>query len=83
MTEINRKTETKPAQKVSLVIAYISYFAAIMMLLLAIYNGFTIGTDNPIFASFAASVVFFVGAGVVLHVIGAVNLPNLKIDKNN
>ena len=73
----------KPAQKASLILAYASYLAALVMLLLAIYRGFTIGTDNPIFASFAASVVFFVGAGVVLHVMGAVNLPSLKINKNH
>jgi hypothetical protein len=69
----------KPAQTISLVTAYISYALAAASLLIATYKAYTIGTNNPIFASFAASVVFFVGAGIVLHVIGAVNLPDLRI----
>ncbi|MCG8427297.1 MAG: hypothetical protein MI754_08085 [Chromatiales bacterium] len=73
----------RTGQKISLIIGFISYFAAFITFLAALYKGYTIGTENPIFASLAASVVFFVGAGVVLHVIGAVSLPNLKIPKND
>ncbi len=73
----------KPAQKVSLAVAYICYVAAVITLFSAGYRGYTVGTDNPIFASLAASVVFFVGCGIVLHVMGAVSLPDLKIDTRN
>ena len=83
MTDQIQKNPRKPFQKVSLTAAYISYFCGFVCLVLAAYNGATIGTENPIFASFAASIVFFVGAGIVLHVMGAVNLPNLSLDKDN
>ena len=71
----------KPAQKVSLIAAYFCYAAAFVTLLAAGYQGSTIGTENPIFASLAATVVFFIGSGIVLHVMGAVSLPDLRIDK--
>ncbi|RLJ18023.1 hemerythrin family protein [bacterium endosymbiont of Escarpia laminata] len=70
----------KPAQKVSLAVAYICYVTAVIMLFFAGYRAYAVGTDNPIFASFAASVFFFVSCGIVLHVMGTVSLPNLKID---
>ena len=73
----------KTSQKISLVIAYLCYLAAGLTFLAAIVRGITVGTENPIFASMAASVVFFIGCGVVLHVIGVVNLPNLKIEQKN
>ncbi|KRT53912.1 hemerythrin family protein [endosymbiont of Ridgeia piscesae] len=73
----------KPAQKISLVSAYICYLLALVTLLAAGYQGMTIGTDNPIFASLGATIVFFVGAGVVLHVMGAVNLPDLRVQKDD
>ncbi|MEN8179431.1 MAG: hemerythrin family protein [Pseudomonadota bacterium] len=72
----------KRSQKVSLAIAYLCYIAALLSLLTAIYRGTTLGTEDPIFASLVASVVFFIGCGIVLHVIGAVDLPDLKIDQN-
>ncbi|MBL3526267.1 MAG: hemerythrin family protein [gamma proteobacterium endosymbiont of Lamellibrachia anaximandri] len=70
----------KPAQKVSLVVAYICYVVAVITLFAAGYRAYTVGTDNPIFASLAASVFFFVCCGIVLQVIGSVSLPDLKID---
>lgn len=36
-----------------------------------------LGGDHPIIASLGASVVFFIGAGIVLHVIGRARLPEL------
>jgi hypothetical protein len=36
-----------------------------------------LGGDHPVIASLGACVVFFVGAGIVLHVIGRANLPPL------
>ncbi len=73
----------KRSQKVSLAIGYLCYAAALISLLSAIYRAVTVGSENPIFASLAASVVFFIGCGIVLHVIGTVNLPDLKIERKN
>ncbi|MCU7802217.1 MAG: hemerythrin family protein [Candidatus Thiodiazotropha sp. (ex Lucinoma annulata)] len=68
----------RPIQKVLIVIAVISYLAAIACGVAAFYFGK--GTFDPITASLMASVVFFVGVGVVLHVISNTDLPNLKIE---
>jgi hypothetical protein len=45
------------------------------------YWAATYSTSSPIFSSLAASVVFFGGCGVVLHVIGSADLPDLRIDR--
>lgn len=37
-----------------------------------------LGREHPVIASLAASIVFFIGGGIVLHVIGRVDLPNLR-----
>lgn len=37
-----------------------------------------LGLEHPVIASLAASIVFFIGGGVVLHVIGRVDLPDLR-----
>ncbi len=71
--------QTSKAQKVSFFVAIVSYIAAFSCILGTIYYYTEIGGENPIVASFAAAVVFFVGAGIVLHVIGRVDLPDLKI----
>lgn len=67
-------------QKISFFIAIICYLAAVASLIATFYWGGEIGTNHPVVASFGASVVFFICVGIVLHVIGRVNLPNLKID---
>ncbi|MCM8882093.1 MAG: hemerythrin family protein [Candidatus Thiodiazotropha sp.] len=69
----------RPIQKVLVVIAVISYLTAIACGVAAFYFGK--GTFDPITASLMASVVFFVGVGIVLHVIGNTDLPNLKIEQ--
>ncbi|WP_260291071.1 hemerythrin family protein [Sedimenticola hydrogenitrophicus] len=71
--------QTSRAQKVSFFVAILSYIAAIGSLFGTIYYAAELGGDHPVAASFGAAVVFFVGAGIVLHVIGRVDLPNLKI----
>ena len=71
----------KPAQKVSLIFAYICYGIGCITLIIAGYQGTMLGTNNPVFASLAASVVFFIGCGIVLHVMGVVSLPDFKINK--
>jgi hypothetical protein len=37
-----------------------------------------LGAQHPVIASLAASIVFFVGSGIVLYVIGRVDLPELR-----
>lgn len=71
--------QTSKPQKVSFFIAILSYVAAIGCLVAAVYYSGVLGGDHPVAASFGAAVVFFIGAGIVLHVIGRVDLPNLKI----
>ena len=68
----------KPFQKVAMIIAIISYIAAAACGVAAgVLGG---GLGDPVTGSFMASVVFFAGAGIVLHVIGSVNLPSFKVD---
>ncbi len=69
------------SQKVSLAIAYLCYFTALLALLSAGYQVTLARTQDPIFASLLAAVVFFIGCGIVFQVIGNVNLPDLKIDE--
>lgn len=71
--------QTSKAQKVSFTIAIISYLTAIGSIAGALYYSGELGSDHPITASFMASVVFFIGAGIVLHVIGRVDIPDLSM----
>ncbi|MGD2053680.1 MAG: hemerythrin family protein [Gammaproteobacteria bacterium] len=66
-------------QKVLMATAVISYIAAIGCGIAAGY--LSDGSANPVVASMMASVVFFVGVGIVLHVIGSANLPSLKVGR--
>lgn len=67
------------AQKVSFIVAIMSYIAAIGCVAGAIYYSGELGGDHPITASFMAAVVFFIGTGIVLHVIGRVDIPDLSM----
>ena len=71
--------QRKIIQKLLMGIAIISYVAAIVCAVVAAY--LSDGTANPQVASFMASVVFFAGVGIVLHVISSTNLPSLKIER--
>jgi tetrahydromethanopterin S-methyltransferase subunit D len=67
-------------QKVSLVSAAISFvlaFASGVMLYLRLQS---VGSDNPISASFMASTFFFICVGVVLTFIGKADIPSFKFD---
>lgn len=59
--------------------AIISYVAAVGSIFASVYFSGELGSDHPVVASFAASVVFFLGVGIVLHVIGRVDIPDLRI----
>lgn len=75
--------QTSKAQKVSFFIAIISYIAAVGCFFASFYYSGELGGDHPVVASYGAAVVFFVGVGIVLHVIGRVDLPDLKINSNS
>jgi hypothetical protein len=66
-------------QKVLMGFAVVSYIVAIGLGIAAGYM--SDGTANPVVASMMASVVFFAGVGIVLHVIGSSSLPSLKVGR--
>lgn len=66
-------------QKISFAAALLFYMAAIACLVAAFYYAGQLGSESPVVAAFSASIVFFIGAGIVLHVIGKANLPDLRI----
>jgi hypothetical protein len=71
--------ERRKFQKVLMGVAVISYISSIVCAMAAAY--FSDGTQNPVVASMMASVVFFAGVGIVLHVISSTNLPSLKVER--
>ena len=79
MSHERLKKSDRPAQRISRLVAWLCYGAAILTLLAAGYRALTLGTDNPVFASLAATVVFLLCCGGVLQVMGTVDLPDLKI----
>ena len=70
-------------QKISLAAAYLCYGLALACLATLGLWVRDLGGDHPVIASLGATVVFFVGAGVVLHVMGRANLPNLSFDRDD
>ena len=72
--------EQTPLQKILVVLAWISYTLAIACGVAAALKWEGASWD-PMVASLMASVVFFLGAGIVVHVIGRTRLPDLKVDR--
>lgn len=68
-------------QRVSVVFAYIFYVAALACVGAVAWFTWKQGGNSPAVAAFAASVVFFIGAGIVLHVMGKADLPDLRVDR--
>ncbi|OOZ40997.1 hypothetical protein BOW53_05600 [Solemya pervernicosa gill symbiont] len=66
-------------QQAVVITAYINYLLAIGCMVLSYVKYQEHGSEHPVTAAFMASVVFFVGVGIVLHVIGRTNLPSLKV----
>ena len=66
-------------QKIAFVIAILCYIAAVACVAATLYYHGQLGSDDPIVASLGASVVFFTGVGIVLHVIGRADIPDLRI----
>lgn|GEM_PF-1870768 len=72
-------TERKLGQRITLGVAFFSYFCAVICGGVMFYYGME-STTTPIFASLMASTVFFGCVGIVLHVLGSGSLPSLKVD---
>lgn len=66
-------------QKISFALAVLSYLMSVSCAVATVYWHGLAGSNSPVVASFGASVVFFLGVGIVLHVIGRANLPDLRI----
>jgi hypothetical protein len=65
-------------QRIAYGVALGAYLCATLCLAaLFIWHG-ELGSEHPVIASLGASLVFFVGVGIVLHVIGRANLPSLR-----
>ncbi|HFD81182.1 MAG TPA: hemerythrin family protein [Gammaproteobacteria bacterium] len=71
----------KTWQKISFGFALLSYLAALACAAAMLFIGHRNGSNDPAAAAFAASIVFFIGAGVVLQVFARTNLPNLRIER--
>ena len=66
-------------QKIIFVIAIFCYVMAVGCGVTSFYLSMDTATNDPVVAAFAASVVFFVGSGVVLHMMARTDLPSLKV----
>jgi hypothetical protein len=64
-------------QRVAYGAALAFYLGAVLSLAILLAQIGDLGGEHPIIASLGASVVFFIGGGIVLHVIGRANLPSL------
>lgn len=80
MSPIHPSVQSAPrgwGQQIAFGTALLSYLGAVASLAALFLWLDHLGGDHPVIASLAACVVFFVGAGIVLHVIGRANLPQL------
>ncbi|WP_419617819.1 hemerythrin family protein [Thiolapillus sp.] len=66
-------------QKISVVFAFIFYIAAVVSVSAVAYFYIQHGGNHPAVAAWSAAIVFFVGGGVVLHVMGKVDIPDFRI----
>ncbi len=69
----------RKAQRVSLAFAYLFYVLALACVGAVAWFTHLYGGNHPAVAAFSASVVFFIGGGIVLQVMGKADLPDLKI----
>lgn len=66
-------------QKISFGLALLSYLAAFLSSVSFFYFRGELGGDDPVVASLGSTIVFFIGVGIVLHVMGRVDLPSLSL----
>ncbi|WP_456406582.1 hemerythrin family protein [Thiolapillus sp.] len=76
MSEQRKQNKT---QKVAVVFAFIFYIAAVLSVSAVAYFYNQLGGDHPAVAAWAAAIVFFIGGGVVLHVMGKADIPDFRI----
>jgi len=69
-------------QKASLVAAVVSFLLALTSGVMLYLRSESVGSGDPISASFMASTFFFICVGGVLTVIGTTDLPSFKIDNS-
>jgi hypothetical protein len=67
-------------QKISFYMALLSYLGAVASVVSFFYFRGELGGDDPVVASLGSTTVFFIGVGIVLHVIGRVDLPSLSLN---
>ena len=67
-------------QKISLVSAVVSFVLALTSAVMLYFRLESVGSDNPVSASFMAATFFFICVGVVLTIIGKADIPSFKID---
>lgn len=67
------------SQRIAFVVAILCYITAVGCIGATAYYGNQLGGESPIVAAFSASIVFFAACGIVLHVIGKSDLPDLRI----
>jgi hypothetical protein len=72
-------TKQNKTQKVAVFFAFIFYIAAVGSLAAVAYFYSQNGGNHPAVAAWAAAIVFFVGGGVVLHVMGRADIPDFRI----
>ncbi|MBS1202667.1 MAG: hypothetical protein H6R22_1176 [Chromatiaceae bacterium] len=70
-------------QQIAFAAALLFYLCAVLSLGALFVWIRDLGGDHPVIASLGASVVFFIGAGIVLHVIGRANLPDLGFRRSD
>ena len=66
-------------QKISVLFAYLFYVCAVASIGAVAYFYQQHGGNHPAVAAWSAAIVFFVGGGVVLHVMGRADIPDFKI----
>lgn len=69
-------------QKIAYISAIVFYLCGIACVIAAWYYNQQLDSNHPVVASLMASVIFCIGGGIVLHVIGKVDLPNLRIQSD-
>ncbi|WP_456414269.1 hemerythrin family protein [Thiolapillus sp.] len=67
------------SQKVAVVFAYLFYASAVASVIAVGYYYIQHGGSHPSVAAWAAAIVFFIGGGVVLHVMGRADIPDFRI----
>ncbi|HEB95677.1 MAG TPA: hemerythrin family protein [Sedimenticola thiotaurini] len=70
----------KLGQKIAMIVSMICYAAAVVTVAAVGWWGNQLGANHPVVGSLAASVVFFVGVGVVLQVMGSISIPDLRVN---